>query len=1363
MPLDGVHVSVRVVNLVAEVQVVQFYVNPTRNLIDTKYTFPLDESAAVCGFEAELDDKLLIGEVREKEEARAEYNAAISRGETAALLEQDKPDVFTQRIGNIRPLSRVNIRITYVADLKVESDGAVRFILPTGVAPRYTPYGSSYEGFTEFVPWKRNWRHVCLGRRVLYQEEDKRWCSQGTYVYENLPWYAWNHYIPEYVANREKPCAFSVTMELEMASNVTEIESPTHTMKWEKGTAVGAASASFWRDEEPMGKDLVLRIYQEKPHEPHVQVEVAPDGSGCAMVTMVPEFDMEPEPTEIIFLVDCSGSMSGSRIEAAVRALQVFLRALPMTCHFNIVKFGTTHQSLFNTSASYSQDTLQKASEHIAAMRANLGGTEILRPLKEIFEKSVAGGGRARQVFVLTDGEVSNTEAVIEICRRNAHNSRVFTVGIGENVSRGLVEGMAKAATGTAQFIMGTELSGSSSALEAKLLNQLKLATQPSLTKVIVDWGKLGMPKISSFFTGDSSSAASATVLEFSELPPELLVSGALQGKLEDQLGLEISDVQVDLETKSAKVTYTSDLDVDVSSVMHKGKQIKFQRATLASVTPSSGSGIFSSAVVATGVSVVAGKPSLLTINVRCNDVAEGEQIYITGDHSALGTWDPNKAVQMSEGTDNEWSATIIVSAGDNIAYKFIKKKADGYSSWETFEGNRTLFVPANSEGKLDAGNWNVKSIAPDALASVPAPVRSTVTATSTTTTSPPAGSKPVSKFFQTGPSQQRTGGSIHAIGSGPGFHAPGSLAPAVSENNDASSVQQHGRNADLYQAPFLPPPIFSNTRFVMYAFFAAGRIPIESVRISCESPSGPMDIDVPVTTLTSVGKTIHCLGARTLIRDLQDGSSHLHWRKTNVPPSLRGGGNGDQLFRGWYTGSTKAVGGAGQDSASAWGLEPVTPPANVVRNEMVDLGVRFGLVSAATSFVAVERWLDGHSGSSDTALPLPSQQQVAGPSQAEKQATDMAAIIIAQKKAELAAKKAMEQAEAMQKYAQEKSSSSSSSNQARLMAERIQARKRELAETKAREEEGAMMKYATEEAASTAAADQMKQRIERHKRELAEKKAAKEAEEMAAYMAEEVASTAAADQMKQRIEQRKRELSEQKAAKESEEMAAYMAEEAASNAAAAQMKARIEQHKRELAEKKAAKEAEEMTAYMAEEAASTAAADQMKARIEQRKKELAEKKAAKEAEEMEAYMAEEAAAIAAASGMTQRREKKEEQKPYVPSGPPPTNLYMQQQFDGSFLITDALATLLHTTAASLRDGAASAASKMGSIDETTSRNVWASLYVVALLQKWWFDYESSWEMIADKAKQYCVSALTKSLGDRTAARRLVDALVASI
>jgi len=115
------------------------------------------------------------------------------------------------------------------------------------------------------------------------------------------------------------------------------------------------------------------------------------------------------------------------------------------------------------------------------------------------------------------------------------------------------------------------------------------------------------------------------------------------------------------------------------------------------------------------------------------------------------------------------------------------------------------------------------------------------------------------------------------------------------------------------------------------------------------------------------------------------------------------------------------------------------------------------------------------------------------------------------------------------------------------------------------------------------------------------------------------------------------------------------------------------------------------------------------------------------------------------------------------PSGPPPTDLFMQQQFDGSFQISDALARLLQTTAPALKTGAKSAASKMGSLDEATTQNVWATIVVLALLQRWWGAYEQSWELTSDKARQWCVSVLLKSLGDRVTARKRVDELIASV
>jgi uncharacterized protein YegL len=459
----------------------QFYVNNESRPVDAEYIFPLDEKAAVCGFEAELPDKLLIGEVREKQEARAEYNAAIARGETAALLEQDKADVFKQKIGNIPPHSRVNIRITYVTDLKVEADGSIRFFLPTSVAPRYNP-----DHVPVYIPYVRPW-HYCVGRRVWYGDYE-RW----RYVaYDELPFYRYR-WVPERIVARQKPCAFSLTVEVETASEIASLECPTHDVKWEFPNAADKkqAVASLWFDTAPLGNDFILKVHQQAAHEPRVTVEVSPDGSAAAMLTLVPDFDLDPVPTELQFLIDCSGSMAGERIAAAARALRVFLLSLPQSCHFNIVKFGSRHTSLFDGGPrAYTESTLAQAMSLCDSLSANLGGTEILQPLQAIFGRSVSNG-KNRQVFVLTDGEVTNTEQVIECCRQNAHNSRVFTVGIGNDVSRALVEGMARSADGTAEFVAGADLKGQSAAFEMKIINQLKIATMPAISKVMVDWGR---------------------------------------------------------------------------------------------------------------------------------------------------------------------------------------------------------------------------------------------------------------------------------------------------------------------------------------------------------------------------------------------------------------------------------------------------------------------------------------------------------------------------------------------------------------------------------------------------------------------------------------------------------------------------------------------------------------------------------------------------------------------------------------------------------------------------------------------------------------------------------------------------------
>ena len=136
-----------------------------------------------------------------------------------------------------------------------------------------------------------------------------------------------------------------------------------------------------------------------------------------------PHFSTTDAVSELIFVIDRSGSMSGKYITAAKETMMLFLKSIPDDCYFNIVGFGSSHKKLFKESVVYNQGNLDKAVQHTKSIRANLGGTELLPPLEEIF-KMPSVKGLPKQIFVLTDGDVSNTYSVIEEVKKNAHKAR---------------------------------------------------------------------------------------------------------------------------------------------------------------------------------------------------------------------------------------------------------------------------------------------------------------------------------------------------------------------------------------------------------------------------------------------------------------------------------------------------------------------------------------------------------------------------------------------------------------------------------------------------------------------------------------------------------------------------------------------------------------------------------------------------------------------------------------------------------------------------------------------------------------------------------------------------------------------------
>jgi len=441
VPLQGVTVEARLKDFCARVVVTQKYRNEETKPIEAVYVFPLDQAAAVCGFEAIVDGAHVVGEVKAREQAFEDYDDALAEGHGAYLLDQEKPDVFTASIGNVPPGKEVAVRLTYVTELPREGS-AVRFVLPTTVSPRYAP------------------------------DEDRKGVGRTPAEALNPP-LAW-----------EVPYGLTLTVDIEMPTAIRGVESPTHPIAAD--LAGTRATVRLGERETTLDRDFVLDVRLDAPEKPRAWIEVDEAGRRAALLAFVADLPTEEQPAETIFVVDRSGSMQGSSIAEARNTLQLCLRSLPAGSRFNIVGFGSTVEMLFPESRRYDDRSLEEASRHVKAMDANLGGTEILAPLRVVLEKPV-DPKLPRQVFVLTDGEVTNTEAVLELVRKHSETTRLFAFGIGHGPSRHLVQGMARAGRGASEFISPKER------IEEKVVRMLARALAPALGDVKVDWGGLNV------------------------------------------------------------------------------------------------------------------------------------------------------------------------------------------------------------------------------------------------------------------------------------------------------------------------------------------------------------------------------------------------------------------------------------------------------------------------------------------------------------------------------------------------------------------------------------------------------------------------------------------------------------------------------------------------------------------------------------------------------------------------------------------------------------------------------------------------------------------------------------------------------
>ncbi len=477
--LEGVHVRARIMDVAAEIIVKQRYRNIEDKPIEATYVFPLPDEAAVAGFAAVVGGRRIEGRVEEREKAFELYDEAMAQGHGAFLLDQERTNIFTASVGNLDPGDAAEIELRLITVLHI-ADDRIRFTLPTTVSPRYAPPGSD---------------PVDLDR------------------------------ISPPVAS-DVPYRISIAVEIAGADRISGVRSPSHEIVQERrGDEIHIALRG---EITGLDRDFVLETDLAEPYRPAAFAAKEEDGTRTLMVRFFPEFDrpVRADAREVIFLLDCSGSMQGSSIDQARRALELCLRTLMQGDTFNIVRFGSTAEFLYDVPKDYSEKTLAGAVQYLRGIDADLGGTEILSPLQEILNRPV-DPERTRQIVLLTDGEVANEQEVFDLARSHRGEARIFSFGIGYGPNESLVRGLARATDGAAEFV------GARERIEDAVLRQFSRLDSPALAGLELDWGgcegKQAPFHTPPLFDGDSFTAF------FRIRGPEVPGSVALTARIGDE------------------------------------------------------------------------------------------------------------------------------------------------------------------------------------------------------------------------------------------------------------------------------------------------------------------------------------------------------------------------------------------------------------------------------------------------------------------------------------------------------------------------------------------------------------------------------------------------------------------------------------------------------------------------------------------------------------------------------------------------------------------------------------------------------------------------------------------------------------
>lgn len=440
-PLEHTGVDVDVSGLVARVTVTQRFVNPYQEAIEAVYLFPLSADAAVDRMSMRIGDRTITGRIARRPEARAAYESARAEGRTASLLEQERPNVFTQSVANIPPGARVVVTISYVETLDYE-DGRVEFVFPMVVGQRYTPAAATAA------------RPDATATSTAMR--------QGTRAGHDV----------------------SIDVRLDAGVPFTAVDSKLHAIETSYKSHHAALIRLAARDEIP-NRDFILSWDVAGGRlEDAVLAHRDQRGGFVTLLLQPPDriAEVDLTPNEIVFVVDTSGSMSGLPMEKAKETVRYAIERLSPGDTFNVITFSGSTRVLFPDPVPASAANREAAMKLLAETQGG-GGTEMMTAIRAALEPSDAQH-HVRIACFVTDGYVGNESEILAEIQKHPQ-ARVFAIGIGNAVNRYLLDQMA--AEGRGEVIYAT-LIDDGEPIAHSFFDRVR---NPILTDVTIDWNGL--------------------------------------------------------------------------------------------------------------------------------------------------------------------------------------------------------------------------------------------------------------------------------------------------------------------------------------------------------------------------------------------------------------------------------------------------------------------------------------------------------------------------------------------------------------------------------------------------------------------------------------------------------------------------------------------------------------------------------------------------------------------------------------------------------------------------------------------------------------------------------------------------------